>query len=405
MPLKPEQVASVIKSGVSAKIPDGRSLYLVTRNGRGYWVLQYRDGASFRSKGLGSAADVSPAAARRARDAFMVGRRNGALMTTVAPVVAVAGVPAQGPAAVAGMTFGEGHATYRTKHADEWSAHQQVQVERLFKNHTGPIDGIPVTSITVKQVAEVLRDKWRGPAAGQKARLRQLMEHVFRAAGVKTDDNPAKWARLQDELSKKTVKAKPHESMKADDLPVFMLELAAVNVRERKSGAGRPPSVAAADYSVVSRCLRFAILTAVRSAEAIGADWSEFNLTKREWTIPKERMKAGNEHVVPLSDAAIALLGTPKKEGSIFSVSNTRSGAINKDGLLKHLREYRNDVTVHGFRSTFATWAEDSGHKPNVIEASLAHAKGDATTKAYLRSELLPARRKLMDAWATFAAS
>jgi integrase len=152
----------------------------------------------------------------------------------------------------------------------------------------------------------------------------------------------------------------------------------------------------------VSRCLRFCILTATRSAEAIGADWSEIDVAKREWTIPAARMKMDTEHVIPLTDAAIALLGSPKK-GRVFNVTNTGTGAIHKDGLLQHLREYRETETVHGFRSTFATWAEDAGHKPNVIEASLAHAKGDATTRAYLRSKLLPARRKLMDEWASFA--
>jgi integrase len=67
--------------------------------------------------------------------------------------------------------------------------------------------------------------------------------------------------------------------------------------------------------------------------------------------------------------------------------------------------DYRRGITVHGFRSSFATWAEDAGHKPNVIEAALAHAKGDASTRAYLRSSLLPARRELLEAWARFAMS
>ena len=105
-----------------------------------------------------------------------------------------------------------------------------------------------------------------------------------------------------------------------------------------------------------------------------------------------------------MTDAAIALLGTPRRAGRVFNVTNTGTGGIHKDGLLQHLRKYRKGgVTVHGFRSSFATWAEDAGHKPNVIEAALAHQKGDATTRAYLRSKLLPARRALMDAWAAFA--
>ena len=72
MALKPDQVAAAIRSGVNQKIADGNNLYLVMRNGRGFWVLQYREGQNTRSKGLGSAAKVSPAQARRAREEFVV---------------------------------------------------------------------------------------------------------------------------------------------------------------------------------------------------------------------------------------------------------------------------------------------------------------------------------------------
>jgi integrase len=154
--------------------------------------------------------------------------------------------------------------------------------------------------------------------------------------------------------------------------------------------------------------LRFAILTATRSNEAIGATWDEINLGPgaggagdREWRIPADRMKMDKPFVVPLSDAALALLGE-KGNGLVFRVDNTRTGMINQNGLLKHFRRYRSEATVHGFRATFATWAEDAQYPPNVIEAALAHEKGDSTVKAYRRSELLSARRELMAAWAAF---
>jgi integrase len=114
-------------------------------------------------------------------------------------------------------------------------------------------------------------------------------------------------------------------------------------------------------------------------------------------------MKMDIEHVVPLSDAAVALLGKPQKTGLAFRVVGTSSGAITPTGLDKLLKRYRSDVTVHGMRATFSTLAEDAGHNPNIIEAALAHSKGNATTAAYLRSDLLAARRKLMDEWAKFA--
>jgi integrase len=157
------------------------------------------------------------------------------------------------------------------------------------------------------------------------------------------------------------------------------------------------------DRVTIANALRFCILTAVRTNEAIGADWSEFDLTKKVWRIPAARMKIDTDHDVPLSDAAIKLLGEPQKSGLVFRVSGTRTGAITPTGLDKLLKQHRSGVTVHGFRACFSSWAEDAGFKPNVIEAALAHQKGDASTRAYLRSELLPARRELMNAWAQFA--
>ena len=149
--------------------------------------------------------------------------------------------------------------------------------------------------------------------------------------------------------------------------------------------------------------MRLLAYTFVRTSELIEAEWAEFDLDAARWSIPAERMKMDAEHTIPLTVAAIAMLGKPKNTGRVFTVSGTRTGAINKDGLLKHLREYRAVETVHGMRASFASWAEDARFMPDVIEASLAHEKGDNTAKAYRRSKLLPARRELMDAWATFA--
>jgi integrase len=156
------------------------------------------------------------------------------------------------------------------------------------------------------------------------------------------------------------------------------------------------------DQSTIARCLRFTILTGVRTNEAIGAEWREIDLQARTWTIPKEKMKAGQQHVVPLSDAPIACLG-PKTSGIVFRVTNTRTGAIDASGLNKLLKKYRPDVTVHGFRSSFATWAQEHGFPTEVIDAALAHKERSKTRRAYLRSDLLPERRKLAHAWASYA--
>src|SRR5271156_6864518 len=108
MPLSPRQVADAIKGGVNQKISDGHNLYLVVKNGKGFWVHQFRDGAVIRSKGLGSAASVTPAQARREREAFTVARREG---------VELPGIRSHKPR---GDKFAAAADAYLSNHADEW---------------------------------------------------------------------------------------------------------------------------------------------------------------------------------------------------------------------------------------------------------------------------------------------
>jgi hypothetical protein len=248
-PLKPDQVSAVIASGKPAKLNAGHSLYLVVkRKARAYWVCQYRDpgNGTVRSKGLGSAAELTMAAARRARDSWMgldPGERCDRHRRRKAP------------RAPAGATFGDAHAAYQANHAAEWRPRQRTLVARLFANHTGPFDAMPIAAITAEQIADLLRPFWRGPATGQAARLRGLMAKVFEVAGI--EPNPARKALLL--LPEKTIEPVHHPAMPASDVPAFMRELAI-------------------DTGAVSRCLRFVILCGVRTSEATGATWGEINL-------------------------------------------------------------------------------------------------------------------------------
>jgi integrase len=115
-------------------------------------------------------------------------------------------------------------------------------------------------------------------------------------------------------------------------------------------------------------------------------------------------MKKGREHAIPLSAEMLALLGEPKASGRVFTTSNTVSGAINPTSMLKLLKKLRADVTCHGFRSSFASWAEaQKGFITKAIDLCLAHVEGNRTRRAYLRAELWDERRALMNAWAAFA--
>jgi integrase len=161
-------------------------------------------------------------------------------------------------------------------------------------------------------------------------------------------------------------------------------------------------------FSVPSRCLQFLILTTARSGEARGARWSEINMTERVWTIAAQRMKAGREHRVPLSEPAMAVLHEMARlggEGLIFPGPKTTSAMNDKAFAAAMSAAGGAGATVHGFRSTFRDWcAESTNHPRELAEAALAHALSDRVEAAYQRGDLLERRRRLMMEWATFLA-
>jgi integrase len=152
--------------------------------------------------------------------------------------------------------------------------------------------------------------------------------------------------------------------------------------------------------------LEFAILTATRTGEVIGAQWSEIDLRAGVWTIPANRMKTGVEHRVPLSEQALAVLRrtAATKVNDVVFYGQKRGRALSNMALLMMLRRMgRSDITVHGFRSTFRDWAaERTTVVREVAEASLAHAVANRVEAAYRRSDLFEKRRVLMQQWGAF---
>ena len=147
--------------------------------------------------------------------------------------------------------------------------------------------------------------------------------------------------------------------------------------------------------------LRFTILTAGRSGEVRGARWSEIDGSA--WSIPAERMKASRAHAVPLSSAALDILGQVRGFDRDLVFPSTRAGRPLSDMTLAAvLKRLEVGVTVHGFRSSFRDWCEETGVRRSVAEAALAHAVADRTEAAYRRTTLFDERRPVMDAWATF---
>jgi len=164
-----------------------------------------------------------------------------------------------------------------------------------------------------------------------------------------------------------------------------------------------------------ARALEFTILTACRSGEVRGAKWCEFDLEAGVWTVPKDRMKAGKEHRVPLSDAAQAIVNTQKEYAlceyvfpSAHRAKNSESdGAPLSDMTLSAvLRRMKVAAVPHGFRSTFRDWcAETTDYPRDVAEMALAHAIGNKVEAAYRRGDLFEKRKQMMQDWANFAGS
>ena len=244
------------------------------------------------------------------------------------------------------------------------------------KNHVGDLLSLPLPMISREQIAAVLTPIWKGPTVGVGFKLRGFLERVFNANDV--SPNPATWERLRHLLS--DVEHRP--AMPFGDVPAFMAGL---------------------DDGPLSAALRFTILSACRTQEVLDMDWSE--VEGDMWIIPAARMKQGREHAVPLTPEMLAVLGKPQKAGRVFVTSNTASGAINPGSLLKYLKKLRPGVTTHGFRASFASWAEAQRYSTKTIDLCLAHVEGNRTRRAYLRAELWDERRALMAAWAAFAVS
>ena len=157
---------------------------------------------------------------------------------------------------------------------------------------------------------------------------------------------------------------------------------------------------------VAARALEFAILTAARAGEVVGARWSELNLAERLWTVPGERMKAERDHRVPLSDAGLAVIEKMPRDGDYIFPGGRPGRPLSSMALLKVLdRMGKGDLTVHGFRATFSTWAAERGVDRDLAEMALAHTVGSRVERAYQRSDLFQKRRQLADTWARYCAA
>jgi integrase len=378
------------------RLADGGNLYLqVTSATVKSWIFRFQLNGRSREMGLGALSTLSLAEAReKARECRKL------LLDGVDPIEAREAKRTQARHEAAGsITFRECAEAYVTAHATGWSNEEhRRQWRSTLATFAYPVFGdLPVAAIDTGLVMRCLEPLWstRAVTAG---RLRGRIEAVldwatvrgYRRQGV----NPAAWrghlSHLLPPLSKvRTVEH--HPALPYSEIGAFMAEL-------RKQG-GAP-----------ARALELTILTAGRAGEIVGARWGEINFNEALWTIPASRMKGRRPHRIPLSEPAMAVIEHMRKIGSSneFVFPGRRAGKpLGNDGLFVLLRRMgRDDLTAHGFRSTFRDWAaEQTAFPSEVVEMALAHAVGNKVEAAYRRGDLFEKRRRLMDEWARYCAS
>ncbi|MGI9520737.1 MAG: tyrosine-type recombinase/integrase, partial [Hyphomicrobiaceae bacterium] len=270
------------------------------------------------------------------------------------------------------------------KHAAQWSS----TLQNYAYPHLGHLD---VRQIDTKGVVAALRPIWTVKSETA-SRVRQRIEAVLdyaAAIGLRDGANPARWrGHLENILPKPSAvrKVRHHPALDWREMTQLLSNLA------RRDG-------------ISARALEFLIVTAARSGEVRGMRWAEIDMKAKTWTVPASRMKAAKEHRVPLTGRAMQVLGEPApKEALVFPSQNDTDRPLSDMALTAVLRKMdREDITVHGFRSTFRDWAGETTAFPReVIEAALAHRLKDKAEAAYARGDLFDKRRQLMQAWASF---
>jgi integrase len=381
----------------SAKIPglygDGGGLYLqVSANGSKSWIFRFKADGRSRYMGLGSLKTISFAKAREAASKCRELRLQG-----IDPIAQRGWVrTAARLEAVKNMTFDECRDAYIAAHKAGWrNAKHRMQWINTLHTYVSPVFGkLAVQAVDVARVTQVLEPIW-STKPETASRLRGRIERVLdwaKARGFRSGENPARWRGHLDQLLParlKVHKVRHHAALPFRELPPFMASL-----RERAA--------------VAARALEFAILTAARTGEVIDATWGEIDLGRRIWTVPASRMKGYRDHRVPLSDHAVALLDEMQETRSNEFVFSRHGGKpLSNMALPMMLRRMgRSDVTAHGFRSSFRTWAaERTGFPREVVEAALAHVIGNKVEAAYQRGDLLDKRRELMAEWGEYCAS
>jgi integrase len=397
---------------------DGLGLYLRVTTGSGgvlnrYWIFRFADRVTGKDRqlGLGPLHTIGLAQARElAREA------REQLLRGTDPIAAKhAQHASQAVADASVMTFDACRDAYVAAHRPSWSSKKHLEQWTVsLASYASPILGhLPVSAITDALILRVLEPHWTTKTETM-SRIRGRLENILdwaRVRGYRSGENPARWRGHLDHLLPAKSKMKKGRKAHHAALPYERIGELMADLRSR-------PGVGA-------RAFEFLILTAARTEEVLGARWSEIDWTSSTWTVPAERMKARQEHRVPLSEPTMSILAAMKTvsggTGHIFPGRRAERPLgdmtfldlitdMNADRAAAGLDRYTDPhqggrvATVHGFRSTMRQWAaERTAYPREVCERALAHSTETDVEKAYQRSDFFDQRRRLMADWATFA--
>lgn len=375
----------------------------VSPSGARSWFLRTDIGGKRRRIGLGAYPEITLGTAReKAREAKELIRQG------IDPIEQRKAAREALRAAADRMTFAKAVELYLAAKLSEFrnEKHRKQWRSTLDRYAAPVIGGKPVADLTVQDIVATLEPIW-ATKNETASRLRGRIENVLSWAtvnGHRAGDNPARWKGNLSEIL-----PKPSKVAKGDNQPALSLADAAAWFKELRERDG-----------IATRALEFATMTGARSGEVRGMTWDEIDLSAKVWTVPADRMKMGKEHTVPLTDAMLALLeGLERREDSPFVFPAVRGGQLSDMALsacmkrlneAKHKRDGKGYVdrqsgrpaVPHGLRSTFRDWAAESGQDHILAELALAHNVGDATARAYRRTDMLEKRRVMMAKWGAF---
>lgn len=411
-------VKALVAKGKPGAHADGGNLYLRTVSpGSAKWTLRYMLVGKAREMGLGAfdadgKAGVTLAQARVKAEEVRAVLRQGLDPLEERKAAAEAERQAKAAAEAATRTFRDVAEMHVSAHEAGWrNEKHRAQWRSTLDAYAYPVMGhMPVAAIGTDHILRALQPIWTEKPETA-SRVRGRIEAVLAYAAARNwrqGENPARWRGHLDHLlprRSKVATVENHAALPWQQMAAFMAVLRATS-------------------ATAARALEFAILTACRSGEVFGARWSEIDLEAAVWIVPANRMKAGREHRVPLSSAALAVLAQmaplrPAKGDAYVFPGQVQGKPLSNMAMLMLLRRMNPDVegelprwrdgrsgsavTAHGFRSSFRDWCEEATSTPHAVsEAALAHTIGDKVEAAYRRGDLFQKRAALMQDWADF---